>query len=380
MKVALELQPCCGNRSGIGVYTYELARHLKDRDGLEFCGNLFNFAGRNNNSASLAGITLPIRESRFFPYGVYRRIWDMAPIPYQSLFPGRTDLTIFFNYIVPPRVEGEVMTAIYDLTYLRCPETMDVRNLRRIRKGIQYSVRRSSRILTISEFSKRELMELLDVPEEKISVVYTAASLPPERADFGECKRKWGLDGPYLLYVGTIEPRKNLVRLLKAFDLLKGRAQIPHRLVLAGGRGWQDEEILQTAKTIHHARDVLFTGYVSAGEKNVLYENADAFVFPSLYEGFGIPPLEAMASGCPVVCSNAASLPEAVGEAARQVSPQDEGDIAQGIWDVLSDSGYAARLVEAGYQQVKKFTWEASAEKLTQVCREVLGGSSCTRR
>lgn len=380
MKVALELQPCCGNRSGIGVYTYELARRLKDRDGLEFCGNLFNFTGRNDNSRTLEGIAMPIRESRFFPYGVYRRIWDVAPIPYQSLFPGKTDLTVFFNYIVPPRMEGEVMTAVYDLTYLRCPETMDVRNLRRIRKGIEYSIRRSSRILTISEFSKRELMELLNIPEEKISVVYTAASLPPECADFEECRRKWGLDRPYLLYVGTIEPRKNLTRLLKAFDLLKSRERFPHRLVLAGGRGWRDEEIFQTTKAMRHADDVIFTGYVSSGEKNALYRNADMFVFPSLYEGFGIPPLEAMTLGCPVMCSSAASLPEAVGNAAELVDPLDEADIARGIWNVLSDSKYRSKLVESGYQQAKKFTWEASAEKLAQVCREVLEGPLCMPR
>ena len=372
MKVALELQPCCGNRSGIGVYTYELARRLKDRNGLEFCGNLFNFMGRNDNSQALEGIKMPIRESRFFPYGVYRRIWNRVPIPYGSLFPGGADLTLFFNYIVPPRVDGRVMTAIHDLTYLRYPETMDAKNLRRIQKGIEYSIRRSSRILTISEFSKGELMELLDVPEEKISVVYTAPSLPPKSADFEECARKWGIKCPYLLYVGTIEPRKNLVRLLRAFDLLKSREKIPHQLVLAGGRGWRDGEIMETAQTIQHAQDVIFTGYVSAEEKNALYQNAAAFVFPSLYEGFGIPPLEAMALGCPVVCADAASLPEAVGDGAELVDPLEEESIAAGLLRVLSDREYAAELVKRGRRHAEKFTWGESAEKLTQICKEIL--------
>lgn len=370
----MELQPCCGNRSGIGTYAYELAKRLADGNGLEFCGNLFNFMGRNDNSESLKDITMPIRESRIFPYGVYRRIWDLIPIPYQSLFPGGADLSVFFNYIVPPHISGRVITTVHDLTWLRYPGTMDAKNLKRIGRGIEYSIRRSSHILTVSEFSKRELAGLLNIPEERISVVYNAASLPPECADFEECRRKWELDRPYLLYVGTIEPRKNLARLLKAFDLLKSREKIPHQLVLAGGRGWRDGEILQTAKAMRYADDVVFTGYVSAGEKNALYQNAAAFAFPSLYEGFGIPPLEAMACGCPVVCSNAASLPEVVGEAARLVDPLDETDIAQGIWDVLSDSGYAYRLAEAGYRQAKKFTWDTSADKLAQVCRRVLEG------
>ena len=277
MKIALELQPCCGKRSGIGHYTYELARHLESRNGVEFCGNLFNFLGRNDNTAALRGITIPIQENRLFPYGIYRRIWNIVPIPYSDLYRNGADAAIFFNYIVPPHIKGHVLTFIHDMTYLRCPETMAAKNLRRIEKNIQYSVERSSRVLTISAFSKGEIAELLGVPAEKISVVYPAPSLQPGTADFGVCCQKWGLHRPYLLYVGTIEPRKNLARLLRAFALSKEMYHIPHHLVLAGGRGWRDEEILQTVKEISCKEDVIFTGYVSAVEKNTLYQNAAAF-------------------------------------------------------------------------------------------------------
>lgn len=370
MKVALELQPCCGKRTGIGVYTYELAKRLKNQGDLEFCGNLFNFAGRNDNSQALQGITIPIRESRLFPYGIYRRIWNAVPIPYDSLFHDKADLTIFFNYIVPPHMSGHVMTVIHDMTYLRFPETMNAKNLRRIQKGIQYSVERSSRILTDSEFSKREIVELLKVPGRKISVVPGAPSLLCESVDFTKLSRETGIHYPFLLYVGTIEPRKNIARLLRAFDLLKERHRIPHQLVLAGGRGWGTEEIYRTAEEISYAQDVVFTGYISDAEKNALYQNADIFLFPSVYEGFGIPPLEAMHHGCPVVCSNAASLPEVVGDAAELVDPLDIESIAAGIWRVLSDQAYAQSLVKRGYCQAKKFTWEASANRLTEICRE----------
>lgn len=374
MKVALELQPCCGKRSGIGTYTYELAKRLKNQDGLEFCGNLFNFAGRNDNSDSLAGVEMPIRESRIFPYGVYRRVWNLVPIPYQSLFPDRADLSVFFNYIVPPRVSGRVITTIHDMTWLRFPETMDQRNYRRLKNGMAHSIERSDGILTVSSFSKEEIHKLLHIPMEKIFVVYNAASCSLETEPFEAVAEKYQIYRPYILYVGTIEPRKNLVRLIHAFSQLRKEYGIPHQLVLAGGRGWNCEDIYQAAKESAPGNEIVFTGYVSGGEKNALYQNAAAFVFPSLYEGFGIPPLEAMERGCPVVCSNAASLPEVVGEAARLVDPLDEAEIAQGIWDVLSDSGYASRLVERGYEQAKKFTWEASAKKLTEICREVLEG------
>lgn len=369
MKVALELQPCCGKRSGIGTYAYELARRLRDGDGLEFCGNLFNFAGRNDNSESLSGIAIPIRESRIFPYGIYRRIWDWFPFPYQSLFPGEASLSVFFNYIVPPKLGGKVITTVHDMTWLRFPETMDKRNYKRLQDGLLRSIARSDRILTLSRFSKEEIVSLLDVPDEKISIVPCAPSLSKAVEDFPLCAERFHITKPYLLYVGTIEPRKNLIRLLKAYSLLKLERGMTHQMVLAGGRGWESDDIYRMAENMD---GVVLTGYLTAAEKNALYQNADVFVFPSLYEGFGIPPLEAMAFGCPVVCSNAASLPEVVGEAARLVNPLDERDIAQGMGDVLSDGAYASRLISEGYRQSEKYTWDASAEKLTGICAEVL--------
>ena len=373
MKVALELQPCCGKRSGIGMYTYELAKRMRDRDGLEFCGNLFNFAGRNDNTQALQGIGMPIRESTVFPYGVYRRIWNWVRIPYQSLLPGRTDLTVFFNYIVPPHVSGKVITTIYDMTYMRFPETMDARNLRRLRQGIQYSVERSDHILTISEFSKQEIVSLLNIPEERISVVYSAPSLSGKTKAFEEISQKFSIRKPFVLSVGTIEPRKNLERLIEAFKTLKKEHRISHQLVLAGGSGWENKTIYQAAQELQVAGEIIFTGYLSEEEKNTLYKNADLFVFPSLYEGFGMPPLEAMAFGCPVVCADAASLPEVVGDAAELVDPLDTDSIADGMWRVLSDREYAAELRQKGYQQKEKFTWDDSAEKLIEIYRTVLG-------
>ena len=156
MTIALELQPCCGKRSGIGNYTYELARHLEHASDLKFVGNVFNFLGRNDNRQAFAGINMPIRESRLFPYGVYRRIWNLVPIPYQSMFPGDADLSVFFNYIIPPHVSGKAIAAVFDLTYLRFPETMELRNRKRLNAGMKYSISRSDHIITISEFSKRE--------------------------------------------------------------------------------------------------------------------------------------------------------------------------------------------------------------------------------
>ena len=371
MRVALELQPICGKRSGIGTYTYELAKRLRNQDGLEFQGKLFNFCGRHDNSEALAGITMPIQTSRIFSYGVYRRIWDVLPIPYEMMFQS-ADLSLFFNYIVPPHIQGKVMTTVHDLTYLRFPETVERRNLLRLQKSMAYSVERSCHLLTVTEFSKREITELLGIPPERISVVPCAPAAQAPAADFLAVTAKFRIHRPYVLYVGTIEPRKNLTRLIRAFDFLKRTEKLPHQLVLAGGSGWGNEEIYETAHRMNCREDIRFTGYISAAEKSALYQNADAFVFPSIYEGFGIPPLEAMEMECPVVCANAASLPEVVGDAAQLVEPLDEHGIADGILKVLIDETYAAQLRCKGRVQFKKYTWDDSARKLTEVCRRVL--------
>lgn len=372
MNIVLELQFCCGNRSGIGTYTYEIARRLKDGDGLHFCGNLFNFLGKNDYHSSLEGINMPISVFRMFPYGVYRRAWQVIPFRYETLFETPGDLTVFFNYVVPPRISGKVITTVHDLTYLRYPETMDSRNLHRLKEGTKRSIEQSDRILTVSEFSKREIIELLGVNEEKISVVPNAASCTDELTDFEELRRKYTINGPYVLYVGTIEPRKNLNRLIKAFELLKSERKLPHQLVLAGGSGWKNDEIFEAARNSPFSDDIIFTGYISGAEKNTLYKNASVFSFPSLYEGFGIPPLEAMHWGCPVVTSNAASLPEVTGNAAELVDPMSAESIADGLWHVLSNPIYAETLIANGKVRAKEYTWEASAKRLTQICKEVL--------
>ncbi len=371
-EIALELQPCCWDRSGIGTYTYELSKRLRSQEEFHFHGNIFNFLGRRDNCTALSEITIPIYQNTIMPYGIYRRIWSFVPIPYQWLFKGRTDLSIFFNFIVPPNISGHVISVVHDLTYLRYPETMKKSNLEHMRRGIAYSIARSDRIITVSQFSKKEIQELLGVPGEKISIVYNAPSLAKETAEYDVVRKKYGINQDYILFVSTIEPRKNIERLLRAFSCIKKKYKIPHQLVLAGGKGWQDEEIYKTAAQMDHSEDVIFTGYISAEEKNALYQNATVFVFPSIYEGFGIPPLEAMAMGCPVVCADVASLPEVVGDAAHFVDPFDEQSIADGIMKILLDHEYANYLVEKGHEQCKKFTWDYSAQQLLKVCREVL--------
>lgn len=373
-RVALELQPCCGNRSGIGTYTYEIAKRMHSTTGLDFCGNVFNFMGREQQHIVPSDFTFPIQYCKIMPYALYRRMWNYLPLSYTSLFELPSDVGVFFDYIVPPRFSGKAIQVIHDLSYLRYPETMNKRNLRRLRGELEASIARSSRIVTISEFSRSEIVRMLRVPQEKIDIVSPAPANMTLMCGEGENNQTAEHTEPFVLYVGTLEPRKNLERLIQAFDMLKKTERIPHKLILAGGAGWGTEGISSAVRAASCADDIKFTGYVSVTEKRALYQNADVFVFPSLYEGFGIPPLEAMEMGCPVVCANAASLPEVVGDAARLVDPWDVRSIADGILNVLTDEEYADSLRRKGKKQFEKYTWDTSAERLTKICCSVVEG------
>jgi glycosyltransferase involved in cell wall biosynthesis len=182
-----------------------------------------------------------------------------------------------------------------------------------------------------------------------------------------EVKARWGLDRPFILNVGTLEPRKNQTRLIQAYAMLKERTQLPHQLVIAGGRGWLYEDIFRRVNELGLKQDVRFLGYVAEEDLPALYNLADVFVFPSVYEGFGLPPLEAMACGTPVICSNSSSLPEVVGDAAIQVRPGDPDALVEAMEEVLNDGMVRQRLRDAGVEQAKRFSWEAAAQRLLSI-------------
>lgn len=371
-KVSLELQQCGKNQGGIGSFAYEIAKRITQYSEYQYYGNYFSFLHRCDIDSLFQDFDLKIRENSIISYGVYRRLWDVIPIEYERLFGEEIDLSIFFNFVVPPRVKGKTLSFIHDLTYIRYPETMKRSNYRFMSKEVKRSVEQCELILTTSAFTKNEVHEILDVPKERIRVVSAAPSLNENSLEYSAVKNKYDLGNDYILFVGTIEPRKNLSRLIRAFDILKEKTRLPHKLLLVGGNGWNNNDIYETAANSKHCADIIFTGYITSEEKTTLYKNASLLVFPSLYEGFGMPPLEAMVCECPVVCSNTASLPEVAGDGACFVNPFDEETIAAGMMRVLEDKEYAEHLIAKGKEQANRFTWEKSSQKLAKICDEVL--------
>jgi glycosyltransferase involved in cell wall biosynthesis len=243
------------------------------------------------------------------------------------------------------------------------------------RASIALAARRANRVMTVSESSKRDILRFVDIPADKIDVIYNSYderfSVEPDPEDVVRVEERYQLQGEFVLYAGTVKPHKNLERLIEAFDLVRKGGLDHLTLVLLG-----DEISKYTAlrRAVHRHqlhKHVRFLGYMPQETLAVMYRLARLFVFPSLYEGFGLPPLEAMASGTPVVTSNVSSLPEVTGDAAVLVNPYDPAAIAEGIRRVLTDEALRADLKRRGLQRARQFSWEGSVRRIHDIYRAV---------
>lgn len=307
-----------------------------------------------------------------------RLYWNRVALPHaiRYLHPRLVHLTkpsgIPFRQGFPP-----VVTTIYDVIPLTRPETQTVAQRLYWRVELPAAARRAAAIVTISEASKRAIVDTLGVPADRVTVTVPglepAFSPQPSEART-ELRSRLGLgDAPYVLSVGTIEPRKNVDRLLKAFARIA--KDVSHTLVIAGRWGWKTERVVAAAKDPRLFDRVRFLGRVEERDLPTLYSGADVFAFLSVDEGFGFPPLEAMACGTPAVVSNQGSLPEVVGAAALLVNPLDEEEIASALRRLLSDAPLRTRLTEHGRTWVRQFTWERTARQTAEVYATILGSS-----
>lgn len=263
----------------------------------------------------------------------------------------------------------KLVPLVTDLAVYRMPEVYQRSRVLLWRLQYAYIRRRADLFLAISEFTKREMTEILRIPPEKIRVIPMACSEAMARvgdpATLAALREKYGLPERFILFVGNNNPRKNLERTIRAFDLLKERTGLPHRLVIAGEQGWKfDRE--RALEGVRHGDEVLFTGFVPDEDMPALYSAAELFAFPTLYEGFGIPVLEAQTCGTPVVTSGVSALPEVAGEGAALVDPLNVEDICRGMRAVLEDPALAAELARKGRENVRRFDWAISAERLKE--------------
>jgi glycosyltransferase involved in cell wall biosynthesis len=351
--------------AGIAHYIHQLLAYLprvSDHDYVAFVGERgFRADGMDTVCSRLPTHNAPARI-----------LWEQAALPWEL---ARRDIHLLhaMAFVSPILARLPKVVTVYDLSFALFPESFRPLNRWYLTTMTRRSARRADAVIAISRSTADDLNRLWGVSKARIHLAYPGVdsdfrTLPAaEVAAFREAK---GLPPEYILFVGTLEPRKNVVRLVEAFAALKKRG-VPHKLVIAGGKGWLYEPIFAAVERLELQGDVAFPGYVSRKELPLWYNGAALFAYPSLYEGFGLGPLEAMACGTPVVVSNRASLPEVAGDAGLQVDAEDSAGLSEAMASVLTSPSLAAQMRARGRQQAAGFAWEKTARDTAHVYETV---------
>lgn len=380
MKVLIEAQSLLKQRTGVGQYTFNLIDHmvplLKEK-GIDLTLFYFNFLKRNKEIPSWNG-EVHVKQQTLLPGRFFYFLWKKGGFPPFEWLAGKNELIHFPNFIVRPFRSGKAVVTIHDLSFVRFPRFAEKKNLDFLNRWIPFSLEKASKILVVSEFTKKEMLEVYGIDEKKVVVAPNGVSdkfkpeIDPGRIE--QVCRKYRLPGSFMLAVGTLEPRKNVSLLIKALSHLKKQKSEVPPLVLVGPPGWNKEyerlKALVEEKGLTESVKFLF--YVERGDMRALYSAARLLVFPSVYEGFGLPVLEAMACATPVIASNAASLPEVSGEAALQVPPDDPQAWSEAVDALWDDAERQKEMAAAGLEQVKKFTWKRTAQKTLEAYEQAL--------
>jgi glycosyltransferase involved in cell wall biosynthesis len=371
VKVCVDIQAAVTQQAGVGRYTRMLIRHLAEQNpGDELFGVYFDFRG---GAAPPALSGARPRAVRWCPGRVAQACWRILKWPPFDAFAGRADVYHFPNFVLPPLKRGKSVVTIHDMSFLRFPEFAEERNRRRLVAGIRDTAARADAIVTISEFSAREISELLSVRPDRIFPIHLGVSQtlkPAAPDDILGARRRLGIDRPYLLTVGTLEPRKNVPFLIDVFETL---TDFDGDLVIAGGLGWKYEPILERIRRSPKAGAIRVIGHADDELLCPLYSGAQAFLCTSFYEGFGLPPLEAMACGAPVISSTGGSLSEVLGDGAVLLARFEADRWAAEIRRVLHDTAARTGLIERGRRQAAKYQWADTARRTWEIYKKVAG-------
>jgi glycosyltransferase involved in cell wall biosynthesis len=323
------------------------------------------------NGAPEPGLFSKRAEQRVMPFP---RLWTHLRLSWE-MWRYPPDLLFVPSHVLPLVHPRRTVVTVHDLGYQTYPQAHTLSQNLYLRWSTRFNARNASRILADSKATRQDLIRWYNVPEQKIAVVYPGRDetlVPVHDPDvLAATRARYGLAAGYLLYVGTLHPRKNLVRLVQAFAAMLEQAPKDLQLVLAGQKGWLYDDILAQVRKLGLQERVVLTGYVPDEDLPALLSGALAFVYPSLYEGFGFPVLEAMACGTPVVCSDVSSLPEVAGDAALMVDPLDVEELAGALVRVLVEEDLRAGLVARGFEQIQRFSWQRCAQETLTILEDV---------
>jgi glycosyltransferase involved in cell wall biosynthesis len=374
MPIYVDVSSAVHAKAGIGRYAGSLARALVD----EHPGRFALFYNRVAGTKPPAGLeSVPARTVRasYKPWRMAVWLGQLAGVGFDRLLPG-AQLYHATEHLLPPLRQVPAVLTVHDMIFKLFPQHQKRLNFWYLNATMPLYCRRAGAIITVSQSSKRDIIAHYGLAPDRINVIYEAASpefVPASGDAVAQVRRRYGLPDRFLLHVGTIEPRKNLTRLVEALQSLH-EAGLTIPLLIAGGKGWLYEALFRRLEQLDVGRHVQFSGYVASEDLPALYSAATAVAVPSVYEGFGLPVLEAMACGTPVVSSNASSLPEIGGEAAAYFDPHDVGAMAESIHAVWTDADRRAEMRRLGLSQSARFSWERAAEETWAVYQRLLGG------
>lgn len=380
MKIGVDIRVLMDKHySGVSEYTSAVLRSILRQDSGDkfhlFYNSFHNVAGRIGRfdypNVTIKRTSFP---NKLFNYGLQKSLsW-----PKIDSIIGGADVfwSPHINFSCLSKQVKHVLT-VHDISFLHYPEFFSRRkNIWHHALRLKKLTENCQHIVAVSENTRQDIIELLNVPDNKVTTIYSGINPPvpmpgpdEERTFF----RRHELKKRFILYLGTIEPRKNITGLIYAYNRLRDENVnlVDVQLVLAGARGWRHRAIFRAWEDSPYRRDIKFLGYVSAREKELLYNRAEVFIYPSYYEGFGLPPLEAMDRGLPVITSNVSSLPEVVGSAALTINPYDINEIAKALELVVTEPELKRGLIEKGKLQAKSFSWDETAKKYLELFRSL---------
>ena len=374
MKIRIELGSLTAqSQSGVANYTRLLAEALDQHQEATVFGSYFNFLDRHITPR--VSLKQPFEKNALIPLRVYTKLQSYNLAPAFDIFSQRVDLTIFPNFATWPTIHTKISaTVVHDLTYLHFPEVVEHKNLAHLRRVVPRSIKKADFVITVSEAVKAEIIKEFNLPAERCVV----STIPPDEKYF--LKNTNGIYVKYqiptkkfIYFIGNLEPRKDLPTLIAAYRCLPETIKNEYSLVLAGGNGWKTKKSRQAIKQAQDAGEkVIHVGFVDNEDASAFYQNASLFVMPSIYEGFGMPILEAMASNCPVLASDIPVLREAGGDAALYAEKQNPQAFARIIQEILSNPQLAHDMTVRGASHLKNFSWKHNVETIISTAERYL--------
>jgi glycosyltransferase involved in cell wall biosynthesis len=374
MKIAIDVSLAGGDSAGVGSYTRGLLAGLSAIDA-ENDYLLYSYVDFPDAPQPLLPHKPNFSLRRLSLVGEHwQRLWYRADLPSKEALEAVDVLhSTFFN--APKEHSGALVVTIYDASFVLQPQFHTEANRLHCLQGTLNAALYADRVIAISMQTKQDLMDYFSIPEERIRLIHAAPSkiYYPERdvKVIRGALARLGIFRDFILFVGSLEPRKNLKTLLQAYARYGQRYSGEELLVVAGGKGWLNDDLSHVVAELGISDRVKFLGYIEEADLRVLYSAAKLFVYPSIYEGFGLPPLEAMACGAPVITSNTSALPEVVGDAAIVTDPHDSEELCQAMRLVLGDRGRRSKMRQQGLERAKRFSWERAARETLAVYREI---------